>query len=729
VVAALAVVAVLLMSPLLSVAQRELVSDVGLMPVAATVVGTCWWTSRRSAGRLRRAWGLMAVAGALWTLGEIGWFVNHYLVPVETDPSPADLFSLVATVPAAGALLLFPPQRRAGRDRLINLLGCLVAVGSVLFIGRSVQLTLWSPVADGSVLSRLVYAAYPTSDAVVFGLMLVALIRVGDRARVYLLLLAAGMVGYTISDAAYAVLSSFDAYRAGTVLDVGWFAGYLLIALSALAPGADRDSTARTHRLTRGGAALLVYLPVLAAAVTAAALPTNRPDAILIGSGGGILLMFGIRQALLAADLARLNQQRDEQLAVLRETSARLRRQVLQTQRITQSVADGIIVLDATHRVTMANPPAADMLHTSTAALQGRLIDDLLVADDVAPGHRRDDVDPTPVLDAISSGLVLMALDTAFVTPERTIPVELTVGPIVEHEQVQGTVLVLRDITERRAVERLKNEFISVVSHELRTPLTSIRGSLALLDGGMGGALEPSGARMITLALQSSERLTRLIDDLLDVERMESGALTMAPEDCGAGRLVELAAREMRGLAQQHDVDLVRLEAAGHVWADPDRIVQTLANLISNAVKFSSAGGQVSLSACPVDGYVEFTVSDEGRGIPAEKLERVFERFEQVDSSDSRQKGGSGLGLAISRNIVELHGGRIWVTSQLGRGSDFHFVLPVPTPAEAAVVPEETNGMSPDEVGTDGLDRDGVVTDGLVADGVTGAARPSPAVR
>ncbi|MGI8457895.1 MAG: sensor histidine kinase [Propionibacteriaceae bacterium] len=691
----LVVAAVALLSPLLSPARRELFSDVALMPIAAMVLLTCTRTARRSTGRLRRAWALMALAGGLWALGEIGWFVDHYLVTAR-DPSVADVFSLAAVVPAAGALLLFPARSRVGRERLINLLGCLVAAGSVMFVARSIQLAFWTPTVGASTLANAVYAAYPAADTVLFALLLVALIRMGDRARAHLTLLAIGVACYTMADASYAVLSSLDRYTAGSVLDLGWFAGYLLLAVAALGPGASREDSSRGRRTSGGGGtALLVYLPVLGVAVTAAALPGRDPDLVLIVTGGGILVLFGVRQALLGGDLARLNQQRDEQLTVLRETSARLRRQVLQTQRITQSVADGIIVLDSAHRVVMANPSAADMLHTGTSELQGCRIEDLLVTETELRGDPNATVRPdaTPVVSAITSGSVLIALDAFFQTPERAVPVELTVGPIREQEQHVGTVLVLRDITERRAVERLKNEFISVVSHELRTPLTSIRGSLALLDGGMGGALEPSGARMITLALESSKRLSRLIDDLLDVERMETGALTMLPEDCGAARLVELAQREMRGLAQQHGVELLRLETAGRVWADPDRIVQTLANLISNAVKFSAAGAQVTLSAVPVGEFVEFSVADQGRGIPADKLERVFDRFEQVDSSDSRQKGGTGLGLAICRNIVGLHGGRIWVTSQLGRGSDFRFRLPVPAAASAPDGPVgATNG-------------------------------------
>lgn len=235
--------------------------------------------------------------------------------------------------------------------------------------------------------------------------------------------------------------------------------------------------------------------------------------------------------------------------------------------------------------------------------------------------------------------------------------------------------VLIRDVSERRAVERMKDELLSVLGHELRTPLTSIRGSLGLLDGGVLGPLSARGQRMISIAVSNTDRLIRLLNDVLDVERMQAGRLVLEPRLCQAAELIELAVGEMRGLAERAGVQLVVDELDGFIEADSDRMVQVLTNLLSNAIKFSSAGSSVRVSACVADGQVRFSIADQGRGIPFDKLEAIFDRFQQVDASDARVKGGTGLGLTICKSIVEQHGGQVWAESRLGRGSRFHVSL------------------------------------------------------
>jgi signal transduction histidine kinase len=243
---------------------------------------------------------------------------------------------------------------------------------------------------------------------------------------------------------------------------------------------------------------------------------------------------------------------------------------------------------------------------------------------------------------------------------------------------------LLVDISRQREMERLKNEFTSVVSHELRTPLTSIRGSLGLMAGGALGEMPPQAQRMLDIAVRNTDRLIRLINDILDLERIESGEVALALRSCVAGDVVAEAVRGLEGMARDAGV---RVEAAGSaiaVTADPDRLVQTLTNLIGNAIKFSAPGTRVRASVEGADGEALFRVEDQGRGIPPDKLDSIFGAFEQVDASDSREQDGTGLGLAISRMIVERHGGRIWAESTLGAGSTFAFTIPAPAPVAAA---------------------------------------------
>ena len=242
--------------------------------------------------------------------------------------------------------------------------------------------------------------------------------------------------------------------------------------------------------------------------------------------------------------------------------------------------------------------------------------------------------------------------------------------------KVVGTQAVARDVTRQRQVERLKDEFLSVVSHELRTPLTSIRGSLGLLASGKMGSLEAGGQRMLAIASQNTDRLVRLINDLLDVDKLQSGKVELDLERISAAAMLRQSVEILQRMADDAGVAIVVDAVEIDLWADSDRMIQVVTNLLSNAIKFSSRGGSITLGAQFRHDEVLLWVRDEGRGIPADKIELVFERFEQVDSSDARKYGGTGLGLSIARGIVQQHGGTMWAESRLGHGSTFFFSLP-----------------------------------------------------
>jgi signal transduction histidine kinase len=256
-------------------------------------------------------------------------------------------------------------------------------------------------------------------------------------------------------------------------------------------------------------------------------------------------------------------------------------------------------------------------------------------------------------------------------------------SPMLDVEgAVVGAIGVAVDASQRRAADRMKDEFLSVVNHELRTPLTSIRGSLGMLTGGLVNPDSEKGKRMLEIALGNTSRLIRLINDILDVERMQSGAISLNREACDAADLMVSAADAVRGMAEEVGVVLDVRPYRAQLRADPHRLVQVLTNVLSNAIKFSPRGATVSLGADETPNELIVVVTDAGRGIPADKLELIFERFEQVDVSDARQKGGTGLGLAISRSIVQKHGGHIWAESTLGQGSTFRISLPKQIHAE-----------------------------------------------
>jgi CheY-like chemotaxis protein/two-component sensor histidine kinase len=236
---------------------------------------------------------------------------------------------------------------------------------------------------------------------------------------------------------------------------------------------------------------------------------------------------------------------------------------------------------------------------------------------------------------------------------------------------------MIADISRRKEIERLKDEFVSVVGHELRTPLTSIRGSLGLIGAGAMGEIPPEASEMISVAISNTDRLVRLINDILDIERMEAGRSELELAAVPGASLVQQAIQAVQAAADAVHITFGCDLADVLVWADADRILQALINLLGNAIKFSPPGGEIHVAVTGHDEHAGFLVRDDGRGIPPDQLENVFERFRQVDGSDTREKGGTGLGLAISRGIVEQHGGRIWAESGAGDGTTFHFTLPL----------------------------------------------------
>ncbi len=238
---------------------------------------------------------------------------------------------------------------------------------------------------------------------------------------------------------------------------------------------------------------------------------------------------------------------------------------------------------------------------------------------------------------------------------------------------------IVREITERKKAERLKNEFVSIVSHELRTPLTSIRGSLGLIIGTMAQELPPRVRSMVEIAHKNSERLVSLVNDILDIDKIESGKMVFDLQPVDIYPLLEQAIETNRAYGEQFGVTFVldKSLSDGQVYADSDRLLQVLANLLSNAAKFSPRGGTVHLSLTRNKSALHVAVRDSGPGIPEEFQPRIFQKFAQADSSDTRQKGGSGLGLSISKAIIEKMGGTIGFESAVGAGTTFYFDLPV----------------------------------------------------
>ena len=360
---------------------------------------------------------------------------------------------------------------------------------------------------------------------------------------------------------------------------------------------------------------------------------------------------------------------------MLARTRERERAEELSRQQkiLLHSVADGILGVDRNGLVRFANPAATRLLGAPVATLIGKPVHELVHGS--APDGKKCS-DECALLKAANGRVPSTGEDSIYRANGGGFPAEYFLNPILDMGRYSGSVLSFRDISQRYALDRLKDEFVSTVSHELRTPLTSIRGALGLLSSGILGDISDKATNLLRIALSNSDRLVRLINDILDLERAQSGREPLVFRPVQMADLVRQAMDGMQLMAESAGVLLIHDKTQVEITADADRLLQVLTNLLSNAIKFSPPNSAVSIMLRPGSSGMTLSVIDQGRGIPADKLEAIFGRFQQVDASDSRQKGGSGLGLAICRAIVVQHNGRIWAERNPIRGSTFRVFLP-----------------------------------------------------
>lgn len=398
---------------------------------------------------------------------------------------------------------------------------------------------------------------------------------------------------------------------------------------------------------------------------------TRSSQPLLVAAGGVTidLLLFYV--------IITLSRTRQRALALADERMVTLRAREIQFKAITDSAHDGILALDEAGLITYVNPAAQTLFNYPEAQLIGRPFSDLISSQYAARLHdmlREAPSHETAApweLEGVRRG-------------GEVFPAELSLARW-HVDGLHNTTAVMRDITDRKKVERLQNEFVSTVSHELRTPLTAIRGSLGLIGGAFRDGLDVRRRQLIAIANTNVERLSRLINDILDIDRMESGTPHFNFGDYEIRPLLEQAVEASGSMAEPMQVRLAidTIDAVA-VHVDPERFLQLMTNLLSNAIKFSPAGATVRITAKQTDGYIRVEVHDQGPGIPESFRPRVFQKFAQLDASAARNKGGTGLGLSICKAIVERFGGKIDYQSSPATGTIFYFELPVAaTPAQS----------------------------------------------
>lgn len=599
-------------------------------------------------------------------------------------PGPADWLSLLAYVPVLTALGVLIHRLNPGRDREAWIDSSILSVAAASVFG----LFLIVPVLSEPGMSRAAVAVavtYPVLDLAVLASLIWLLVG-GGRPKTTMLLVAVSFA-FTLTADILRDLSLVDAWSGApqSVLPALRVAAVVTMAAAATAPGAEDIAvpreTVRPHATTTRLAVLAVGVLAVPTLVAVRLWDDASKLTLLLALAAIIIIILAVwRIGLLV-------------------TAVDQQRQV--TELVLDSAGDGIVGLDREGFVVFANLSARRMLRCRESDLIGRRFHD--VAHHEYPDGRAFPWHECPVQQLVQRGGEAFIPDQVYVRRDgTTFPVEIIISPLRVDGVLTGAVQSFRDVSERHAVDELKRQFVSVVSHELRTPLTSIKGSLQMLDSGLVGELSGEQAELVSMAVSNSERLSQLVNDILDIERLDAGRLPLKPESVPPARLAELAVTAMAGAAGAAGIQLV-LEVDpsatedAMVFADPHRLVQVLTNLVGNAIKFSDRGARIMVRVTVAGTYAHLAVIDHGRGIPAEHLESVFDRFGQVDAGDARREGGTGLGLAIAREITVRSGGEITVTSTIGAGSTFTVVLPLVdedaaariTPAPAGVGAEE----------------------------------------
>ncbi|MBP2018293.1 PAS domain S-box-containing protein [Symbiobacterium terraclitae] len=412
----------------------------------------------------------------------------------------------------------------------------------------------------------------------------------------------------------------------------------------------------------------------------------------IVDEGGSVVAYVGIARDISARK--QMEQQLRQNLKEIQSARELADAQATRLRALLDSVGEAIIMFDTQGICVVANHQAGDMLGLAAEEIVGRSVHELhsltlrsLGASGAFLWNPGPDGGP-PI--ELETTVIETREERPRVFHEFAAPVQDDAGRVI------GRIYVYRDITKETELDRMKTEFIATVSHELRTPMTSIKGSLGLVLGGAAGDIPAEARDLLTIARNNTDRLIRLINDILDISRLEAGKMEIRPAPVRVDEAVRRAVQEMAGFARQRAIELKTdvPEGLPRVMADSDRLQQVLDNLLSNAVKFSPKGSEVLVRARAEEGVVRFDVIDHGPGIPPEQTTAIFDRFYQVDNAASRKTGGTGLGLAICRGIVEEHGGRIWVESTVGKGSTFSFTLPVEPPEPEIPLPLNVNART-----------------------------------
>ena len=655
------------------------VDDVGEAVAAMAAAVSCGLAAFRNTGRTRLAWGLFAASATSWGVGEVVWSVYEVGLGVSVPfPSAADAGFLLAIPLGVAGVFAFTsaPSRLTTRGEAL-LAGAIVAL-SLVFVAWSLGLRAVYDSSLASPAAQLIGLAYPVGDIITITVLVLALRRARKAERGCMLLLLGGLAANAFADSTFAYLTANSSYEAiGSLLDAGWVVGYLLIALAPLWPATDKGATVAEGPIELWQLAL-PWVAVLAAAITAIRLAStdlvlDQFSTVLAGSIGILLVGSQVLSHRDSRSFLLKTQRMENQLE---------RRSSLLDEIITHAPL-GIARVGPNMKIIDVNPRMATLMHNDA----GEVIDTPVarylhpdefarVADLFRPLWNGD-------VDTIESDSNMVRADKTTVWLHwSATTVRNAAGRVeyflamyedtdAEHAANEAAIAHLAGI-ER--LNELKSEFITLVSHEFRTGLVGIQGfSEMIRDSDLPVDEVKSYAGEIN---KDAERLNRMINDMLDLDRIEAGRLTLRLEPVDLNLVLQGAVDRAHASSDRHQFTTALDSAEPIVHCDADRLAQIISNLLTNAIKYSPDGGVIEVDSRVREGFVEVSVRDHGAGIAPEFAKRLFSRYERYEKTSGKVIG-TGLGLAIARQIVEMQGGRIWVDTTVGVGSEFHFTLPL----------------------------------------------------
>jgi len=658
------------------------VDDIGEAVAALIAAISCGLAAARTSNRTRLAWTFFAASSASWCAGEVVWSVYEVGMGVDVPfPSAADVGFLLAIPLALVGVFAFTsaPSRLTTRGEAL-LAGALIAL-SLLFVAWALGLGRVYDTSTASPPARLIGLAYPVSDIITITVLVLALRRARRSELGSLFLLLGGLASAAFADSAFAYLTASGTYRViGSLLDSGWVIGYLMIALAPIWPATAAEKV-KVEGPIELWQLVLPWVAVLAAAITAIKLATSdqvldRFETVMAGSIGLLLVGSQVLSHRDSLSLLAKSQQAENQLA---------RRNSLLNEIVTHAPL-GIVRVGTDMRIIDVNPRMAALMRVESSRLVGMPVAAYL--DPTEFTRVFDLFQPlwNGAVDSIESDSRAVRGDRSSAWLHWSATTVRNAGGRIEYflamyedtdAQHAANEAATAHLAGIERLNQLKSEFITLVSHEFRTGLVGIQGfSEMIRDSDLEVADVKSFAGDIN---KDAQRLNRMINDMLDLDRIEAGRLTLRLEAVDINVVLEEAVERARASSEHHVFELKLDPAHPVTQCDPDRVAQIVANLLTNAVKYSPDGGEIVVSSHASEGFVEVSVRDHGAGIAPEFAKRLFSRYERYEKTSGKIIG-TGLGLAIARQIVEMHHGRIWVDTTVGSGSDFRFTLPMTLP-------------------------------------------------